>query len=125
MARNLSLSEDQVAILETRILLSRELGAFSLTDVWSGWELSKATFYRYHSPTYRQASRKYSQNAYLSYRKSLVRGVCYRCQEDLTEHARCEDCEILLHAGSPFGHTEDGKICVGCFDTRKRKILST
>lgn len=121
MARKLSLNQDQVSVLETMIILSSSTGLFSMTDLWSGWEMSKATFYRYHSPVYRDASREYSKRQYLSYRKSLTQSVCYRCQEELTEHARCLDCEILLHGGSLFGDTLDGKICVGCEDSKTRK----
>lgn len=123
MARNPLLTDEVAEILLTRIALSQTLGSFSLRELGDGWEISIATLHRYKSPAYRESSREYSKKAYLSYRKSLHRGVCYRCHDDLNDHARCGDCEILLHQGSRFGHSEDGKTCSDCIDSRNRKTM--
>lgn len=121
MARKLSLDKDQMAVLETRITLS-QLGVFSLVQIGTGWEMSIATIHRYKSPEYREASRKYSKAQYLSYRKALDRDVCYRCHDSLDTHPRCSECEILLHEGTLFGDTIDGKICTGCVESKSRQI---
>lgn len=115
------LNDLQVQILETRITLSRDLG-FSLTNLSDGWGISIATLHRYKSPEYREASVRHSKKTYLSYRKSLIQGVCYRCREDLEFHRRCEECTVLLHAGSLFGDTLDGKNCTGCVDSKERQL---
>lgn len=115
------LNSEQTAVLENRVLLSRELG-FSLTALSTGWQISKATLHRYKSTEYRDASVEYARRSYLSYRKSLLEGECYRCYDELEYHARCAECTILLHIGSLFGDTMDGRTCTGCEESRQRQI---
>lgn len=125
MARKPLLDSDQEAILATRIFLSQETGLFSLTKVGDGWELSVATLHRYKSPEYREASRRYSKRAYIDSKNNRIvpANHCVNCLEKLKGHPRCQDCTILLHDGSPFGHSDDGKICTSCFDSRERKKM--
>lgn len=108
------LDQDQVMFLTTRVDLSRALGIFSLADLAIGWNISLATLHRYKSSAYRQTSRECAKRSYLSY-QNTPRGLCHRCQQDLTNHHRCQDCTILMH--------DSAGLCQSCVDSRARHSL--
>ena len=96
MAKPLLLTDELARILNTRIILSRAIGLYSLRDLTDEWEISLGTLYRYHSPEYRQSSRLHTQKAWLEEKATRLEG-CYKCGGSLQGHARCRGCEILLH----------------------------
>lgn len=115
MARKLELNSEQARILTTRVFISRSIGVFNLRDITTGWGISLATLHRYRSPEYRASSREHARRAYLTYRQSIQRGVCHRCEESLIGHARCSDCTILVH--------DDIETCQSCIDSRAQRTM--
>lgn len=116
MSRRPLLDQELTHILTTRIEISRVLNIFTLEALCGNWTISKATMYRYGQPRYRESTRSYQRQVYEERRATnlIMHGKCWKCQNALLTHQRCEDCSILLHGQS---------MCRSCIDTRRRKII--
>jgi hypothetical protein len=111
------LEEPIVAILKTRIYISRELGVIRLTQIAKGFGISGMTLHRYNDPVHRQKSIQYARNQ--TERARQESRNCWRCEKSLLNHKRCGDCEILIHDDEA-----NAGFCASCIANRIGEIIS-
>lgn len=114
MARKLN--KDLEDLLLNRVYIARTLQVFTYYELAQGFALSRSSFNRYISPTYRAQSQEDARRALLL-AKNIDKSKCWRCKASLRKHLRCADCTILLHAEARMSK------CASCVGTLVRKTI--
>lgn len=91
--------KEAVPALLSTVLIGKITRKFTEKDIAEAYGLTSSTMRRYLDPQAREATRRaaQAQTSRERYRRLNEYGQCSCCQKDLSTHARCEMCDILIH----------------------------
>lgn len=91
--------KEAITALTTAVFIGKVTNKFTEKDIAVSYGLTSSTMRRYLDPEAREATRRaaQAQTSRERYRRLNEYGQCSCCQADLSTHARCEMCDILIH----------------------------